>query len=208
MNFNMYYITFSFFSCIEARATFSCSTIILIVFFKSTSIVARFSVEVSPTSTNAYICSSLTLHKINAPSSTLICMCFCIFRPSKPFSFVTPPMPFVNLVKACSSYLIIFVFFRLCIYQSGKKLQHKIKQTFYQHQKINKTSIKLEWPKQKKNPTTRLFVVRHLSDWNKKTMMMSFFITTLALGLRPRQGLARLWAKREAWESHLMLPGV
>jgi hypothetical protein len=33
-------------------------------------------------------------------------------------------------------------------------------------------------------------------------------VTTLTLGLRPRQGLARLQAKREAWESYFMLPGV
>jgi hypothetical protein len=32
------------------------------------------------------------------------------------------------------------------------------------------------------------------------------FVATLALGLQQRQGLARVWAKREAWESHLMLP--
>jgi len=33
-------------------------------------------------------------------------------------------------------------------------------------------------------------------------------VATLALGLRPRQGLARLWGKREARGSHLMLPGM
>jgi hypothetical protein len=33
-------------------------------------------------------------------------------------------------------------------------------------------------------------------------------VTTLALGLRPRQGLARVRAKKEAQESHLMLQGV
>jgi hypothetical protein len=33
-------------------------------------------------------------------------------------------------------------------------------------------------------------------------------IATLALGSRPRQGLPRVHAKREAWESHFMLPGV
>ncbi len=36
-----------------------------------------------------------------------------------------------------------------------------------------------------------------------------YFVATLALvaalGLRPRQGLAKLWAKGEAWDSHLML---
>jgi hypothetical protein len=34
------------------------------------------------------------------------------------------------------------------------------------------------------------------------------YVATLALGLRPKQGFARVRAKREAWESHLMLPGV
>jgi hypothetical protein len=33
-------------------------------------------------------------------------------------------------------------------------------------------------------------------------------VTTLALGLRPKQRLTRLWAKREAQESHFMLSGV
>ncbi len=33
-------------------------------------------------------------------------------------------------------------------------------------------------------------------------------VPTLALGSQPRQGLARVWAKGEAWESHLMLPKV
>jgi len=33
-------------------------------------------------------------------------------------------------------------------------------------------------------------------------------VATLALGSRPRQGLARLQAKKEAQESHIMLPGV
>jgi hypothetical protein len=34
------------------------------------------------------------------------------------------------------------------------------------------------------------------------------FVATLALGSQPRQGLARVRAKREARESHLMLPRV
>jgi hypothetical protein len=34
------------------------------------------------------------------------------------------------------------------------------------------------------------------------------FVATLALGSQPRQGLARLWAKKEAHESHHMLTGV
>jgi len=33
-------------------------------------------------------------------------------------------------------------------------------------------------------------------------------VTALALGLRPRKRLARLRAKREAWGSHLLLPGM
>jgi hypothetical protein len=33
-------------------------------------------------------------------------------------------------------------------------------------------------------------------------------VTTLTLGSRSKQALARLWAKKEAQESHLMLPGV
>jgi len=33
-------------------------------------------------------------------------------------------------------------------------------------------------------------------------------VVTLALGLRPKQGFGKVWAKREAWESHLMLLGV
>jgi hypothetical protein len=31
-------------------------------------------------------------------------------------------------------------------------------------------------------------------------------VTTLTLGSRPRQGLAKVWAKSEARESHFMLP--
>jgi hypothetical protein len=33
-------------------------------------------------------------------------------------------------------------------------------------------------------------------------------VATLALGSQPKQGLARVWAKGEARQSHLMLPGV
>jgi hypothetical protein len=33
-------------------------------------------------------------------------------------------------------------------------------------------------------------------------------VATRTLGSQPRQGLARLWAEREAWESHLMFPGM
>jgi hypothetical protein len=34
------------------------------------------------------------------------------------------------------------------------------------------------------------------------------YVATLALGSQPRQGVARLWAKRKTWESHHMLLGV
>ncbi len=33
-------------------------------------------------------------------------------------------------------------------------------------------------------------------------------VITLALGSQPRQGLVRLWAKKEAQESHFALPKV
>jgi hypothetical protein len=33
-------------------------------------------------------------------------------------------------------------------------------------------------------------------------------VATLALGSRPNQGLAKMWAKSEAWESHFILSGV
>ncbi len=36
----------------------------------------------------------------------------------------------------------------------------------------------------------------------------SVSVTTLALGLQPRQRLVRVWAKKEAQESHFMLPRV
>jgi hypothetical protein len=35
-----------------------------------------------------------------------------------------------------------------------------------------------------------------------------FYVTTLALGSRPRQGVTRLWAKKKTRESHHMLLGV
>jgi hypothetical protein len=39
-------------------------------------------------------------------------------------------------------------------------------------------------------------------------MIQAQIVATLALGLRPRQGLARLRAKKEPREAHCMLPGV
>ncbi len=40
----------------------------------------------------------------------------------------------------------------------------------------------------------------------KKAKLRS--VATLALGSQPRQGLAKVWAKCEGWESHFMLPRV
>jgi len=50
----------------------------------------------------------------------------------------------------------------------------------------------------------------HTIDW-AKTHTIKFLevviknVATLTLGLRPRQGLAKVWAKNEAQESHFML---
>jgi hypothetical protein len=38
-------------------------------------------------------------------------------------------------------------------------------------------------------------------------LLMGENVTTLALGSRPKQGLARVWTKSEARESHFMLQG-
>jgi hypothetical protein len=46
-------------------------------------------------------------------------------------------------------------------------------------------------------------VLKHLI-----VFLVEFSIATLALGLRPRQGVTRLRAKRETWESLHMLPGT
>jgi len=48
-----------------------------------------------------------------------------------------------------------------------------------------------------------------LTNMNEKTFWMRVgFVTTLALGSWPRQGLAKVRAKYEAQESHFMLPRV
>jgi hypothetical protein len=41
---------------------------------------------------------------------------------------------------------------------------------------------------------------------SKKGVEKNKYVTTLTLGLRPRQGLTRVRAKKEARESHFMLP--
>jgi hypothetical protein len=48
--------------------------------------------------------------------------------------------------------------------------------------------------------------VKHDCYW--KGTSLSFYVATLTLGLRPRQELARVRAKKETQESHLMLSGV
>ncbi len=41
-----------------------------------------------------------------------------------------------------------------------------------------------------------------------ETLHLSQFVATLALGLSPRQGLVKVCAKSETWESHFMFLGV
>jgi hypothetical protein len=62
--------------------------------------------------------------------------------------------------------------------------------------------------------TKRRFLNYH---WRKDTLLFKNVVmpkledknvATLALGSRPRQGVARLWAKKETRESHHMLLGV
>jgi hypothetical protein len=40
------------------------------------------------------------------------------------------------------------------------------------------------------------------------TFTNTIIIATLTLGSQPKQRLARVWAKREAREAHLIFPGV
>jgi hypothetical protein len=46
-----------------------------------------------------------------------------------------------------------------------------------------------------------------MKEMLKIHVFMANYVATLALGLRPRQGLAKVWAKSEVQESHFMLPG-
>jgi hypothetical protein len=43
---------------------------------------------------------------------------------------------------------------------------------------------------------------------NEILVFWNLLVTTLALGLRSRQGLAKVWVKNEVRESHFMLLGV
>jgi hypothetical protein len=49
-----------------------------------------------------------------------------------------------------------------------------------------------------------LFITVKFIKLKKNTMI----VATLALGSRPRQGLAKVRAKNETWESHFMFVGV
>jgi hypothetical protein len=49
-------------------------------------------------------------------------------------------------------------------------------------------------------PKVRVVIIR----W--RLQLSNIVVTTLTLGSQPRQGLARLWAKKETKNSHLMLP--
>jgi hypothetical protein len=42
----------------------------------------------------------------------------------------------------------------------------------------------------------------------KKLWVAMVVVATLVSGLRPRQGLAKVQAKSEAWESHFMFSGM
>ncbi len=118
-------------SSIKERVTFSCSIIISIVLFKSTSILTTFAIDVSPNSTLACTYSSFISLKANAPTfSTLICTYCCISHPSKFLSFMTPPMPSIDSTEACCSSPPILVFFRVCIYQRCKN--HKTNKNHHQ----------------------------------------------------------------------------
>jgi hypothetical protein len=50
-------------------------------------------------------------------------------------------------------------------------------------------------------------ILQQEANFNKDDVA-TLVITTLTLGSRPRQRVARLWAKKETWESLHILPGV
>jgi hypothetical protein len=64
------------------------------------------------------------------------------------------------------------------------------------------------------NNYSLMFLCKSKNVLNHPTPYISFFysntcyVAILALDLRPRQGLARVWAKRETRKSHLMLLGM
>jgi len=48
----------------------------------------------------------------------------------------------------------------------------------------------------------------HINPSNNRGIVDNCNVATLTLGLWPRQGLAKVWAKNEAQDSHFMLSGV
>jgi hypothetical protein len=76
----------------------------------------------------------------------------------------------------------------------------------------SQTGISLEYLWRRGRYEYYCIIVKHeaLMEYERNIFLFleKFCIATLALGLRPRQGLARVRAKREAWESHIMLLGV
>jgi len=139
-------ITCSSSSNIEARGTFFCSTIISIMFSKSTS-------------TFACTCFSLTLHRANAPFSTLAYTCSCIFLPSKlPFthdtSHVVYQLNWGQLLFSTSPYFFQFAFTKDA--KTTKKtnfLTNTRKQTKHPHQLLllpNTTFSRQQLKKNKK----------------------------------------------------------
>jgi hypothetical protein len=73
---------------------------------------------------------------------------------------------------------------------------------------MNATFLGFKWVYIKKfNPIIpNSFATMKSHEFHSKAYWMT--VTTLTLGSQPRQGLARVRAKREARKSHLMLPGV
>jgi hypothetical protein len=57
-----------------------------------------------------------------------------------------------------------------------------------------------------------IIILVHFLGWllsfRMSTLKSPIIVATLTLGLRPMQGLAKVWAKKEARKSHLMLLGM
>jgi len=61
----------------------------------------------------------------------------------------------------------------------------------------------------KKSHPKKFKSLKRLKVWGLKVGSSSkLIVETLALGLRLRQGLVKVWAKKEAWELHFMLSRV
>ncbi len=72
-----------------------------------------------------------------------------------------------------------------------------------------KKNSKQNMPKFNEHPKLKdemLFLAKNEVNW--PIVINRYCVATLALGSQPRQGVARLRAKRETWESLHMLPGV